>query len=113
MSTLFAKQLSADWFLRKTKRRQKMLERLSRTQPIIIGEWSGVMSWETMRHVPKQQRDELFARYVALQQEVYGVTAGWFYWSYKTEQPGQWSFRSQVERGLIDPTRVLCIERKQ
>lgn len=30
------------------------------------------------------------------------MTAGWFYWSYKTEQPGQWSFRSQVEAGLID-----------
>ena len=113
MSTLFAKQLSADWFLRKTKRRQKMLERLSRTQPIIIGERSGVMSWETMRHVPKQQRDELFARYVALQQEVYGVTAGWFYWSYKTESPGQWNFRSQVERGLINLTRVSRIEPKQ
>jgi glucan 1,3-beta-glucosidase len=108
MSTLFAKQLPVDWFLRKTKRRQKMLERLSRTQPIIIGEWSGVMSWETMRHVPKQQRDELFARYVALQQEVYGVTAGWFYWSYKTESPGQWNFRSQVEAGINQPDSCVA-----
>lgn len=81
-----------------------MLKRLSLTQPIIIGEWSGVISGETMRHVPKEQHDELFARYVALQQDVYRTTAGWFYWSYKAEKPGQWNFRSQVEDGLINVT---------
>ena len=104
MATPFAKWLSVDWFLRKTMRRERMLKRLSRTQPIIIGEWSGVISGETMRHVPKEQHDELFERYVALQQDVYRTTAGWFYWSYKAEKPGQWNFRSQVEDGLINVT---------
>lgn len=101
MATPFAKQLSLKWFLKKTRRRQKMLARLSRTQPIIIGEWSGVISHQTMRRVPKEQHDALFRQYVALQQEVYGVTQGWFYWNYKTEGAGQWNFRSEVEAGLI------------
>lgn len=102
MATLFSQYLSVDWFLRKTKRRQRLLQRLSHTQPIIIGEWSGIMRHQTMRRIPEKQHAELFAKYVALQLDVYGVTAGWFYWNYKTEKPGQWDFRSQVEAGLID-----------
>ena len=104
MATIPARYLSVDWFLNKTTRRQRMLKRLSRDQPIIIGEWSGVMHHRTMRGVPRHKREELFSEYVKLQQEAYRDCAGWFYWSYKTEQPGQWNFRSQVEAGLIDPT---------
>lgn len=102
MSTLFANWLSIDWFIKKTKRRQKLLSRLSRKQPVIIGEWSGVISHQTMRRVPKDKHDRLFYEYVRLQQDVYSVTAGWFYWNYKTEGPGQWNFRSQIEAGLIE-----------
>ena len=102
MSTLFANWLSIDWFIKKTKRRQKLLSRLSRKQPVIIGEWSGVISHQTMRRVPKDKHDRLFYEYVRLQQDVYSVTAGWFYWNYKTEGPGRWNFRSQIEAGLIE-----------
>lgn len=102
MATPFARSRSVEWFFRKTKRRQQLLELLSQKQPVIIGEWSGVISHETLRHIPKDQHDALFAAYVALQQEVYSVTRGWFYWSYKTEGPDQWNFRAQVEAGRID-----------
>ena len=105
MATPLAHWFSIDWFMRKTKRRQKLLRRLSKSQPIIIGEWSGVMKHETMRNVPDEKQPQLFADYVALQQEVFHETAGWFYWNYKTEHPGQWNFRSEVESGLIDPRR--------
>ncbi len=101
MATPFARTLPLKWFLAKTKRRQKMLTRISRKQPVIVGEWSGVISHETMRKIPKNQHKKIFSDYVKLQQQVYGVTAGWFYWNYKTEGPDQWNFRSQVEAGHI------------
>ena len=102
MATPLANLMPIKWFLDKTKRRQKMLARLSRQQPIIIGEWSGVISHKTMRKIPKNQHKKLFVDYVKLQQQAFRKTAGWFYWSYKTEKPGQWSFRSQVEAGNIN-----------
>ena len=102
MATPGSTHRSVEWFFSKLKRRQRLFERLSAEQPIVIGEWSGVMSHKTMRQVPKVQRQQLFEQYVRLQQEVYGVTAGWFYWNYKTEGTGQWNFRSQVEAGLIE-----------
>ena len=102
MATPLAQLLSVEWFFAKLRRRKKLFELLSRTQPLIIGEWSGVLSHKTMRNVPPQHHDRLFADYVRLQQDVYSVTSGWFYWNYKTEKPGQWNFRSQVEAGLID-----------
>lgn len=102
MATPWAKSRSVEWFFEKTRRRQRLLERLSKRQPIIIGEWSGVISGETMRQIPKERHDELFEQYVALQQEVYSVTHGWFYWSYKTEgKDDQWNFRAQVEAGRM------------
>lgn len=101
MATPFAKSRSIEWFFAKTRRRGKLLKRLGKTQPIIIGEWSGVISGETMRQIPRERHDELFEQYVALQQEVYSATHGWFYWSYKTEGPDQWNFRAQAGAGRI------------
>jgi glucan 1,3-beta-glucosidase len=54
-----------------------------------------------MRSVPPSEHKQLFQRYVASQLEQYEEFAGWFYWSYKTERPGQWHFRSMLEQGLI------------
>ena len=105
MATPLATWFSIDWFFKKLQRRKKMFRRLSKSQPLIIGEWSGVISHRTMRQVPKASYDSLFAKYVRLQQDVYSETAGWFYWSYKTEGSGQWNFRSAVELGLIDIER--------
>jgi glucan 1,3-beta-glucosidase len=101
MTTLLSQFLSIDWFMRKTTRRGRMLKRLSKTQPIIIGEWSGVMRHETMRHVSQDEQEKISREYIRLQMDIFDTAAGWFYWSYKTESPGLWHFRSQVESGAI------------
>ncbi len=102
MTTLLSKYLSLEWFLRKTTRRKKMLARLSQKQPVIVGEWSGIIRHETINKIPPKEQVDIFRSYVRLQMDVYENTAGWFYWNYKTEAPGVWNFRSQVEAGLID-----------
>ena len=101
MTTLFSQWLSLEWFMAKTQRRAQMLRRLSRHQPIIIGEWSGVLRHELSRAIPADQVKSTFRDYTKLQIDVFNNTAGWFYWNYKTEARGQWNFRSQVEDGLI------------
>ena len=99
--TWFARFLSLRWFYNKMLRRKRLFAKLSKTQPIIIGEWSGVLDQAKVNAVSESEQAKLFADYIALQQSVYDETAGWFYWNYKTDAPGIWSFRSQVEVGQI------------
>jgi glucan 1,3-beta-glucosidase len=102
MATIGATYRPLQWYWSKMQRRRRVLQRLSQRHPLIIGEWSGVISGETMRSVPQSEHKELFRRYVQEQLRQYEEHAGWFYWSYKTEKPGQWNFRSMVEAGLIE-----------
>jgi glucan 1,3-beta-glucosidase len=101
MSTIGAVYRSLTWYWGKLRRRHAALVQLHRRHPIIIGEWSGVISGKTMRSVPTPEHEKVFRHYVAEQLKQYEDFTGWFYWSYKTEQPGQWHFRSMVEKGLI------------
>lgn len=102
MTTLFSKYLNVDTFLRKIKNKRTLLARLSKKQPVIIGEWSGAMRHETMRIVPTNAHEDLMKRYIQIQLETYESAAGWFYWNYKTEKPGVWNFRSLVESGIVN-----------
>lgn len=85
--------------LRKARRRRWMIWWLQRKQPVIIGEWSVVISGRKTRRVSKSRQQEFVVRYGAVQQEAHRSSAGAFYWSYKTQEPGIWNFRSLVDRG--------------
>jgi len=102
MTTFMAQRFSFDWYVKKLQRYPKLLDRLSKRQPIIIGEWSGALRQTAYDRIPTKDHQELTLHYIALQLEAFSGAAGWFYWSYKTEQPGVWDFRSQVEAGVID-----------
>lgn len=88
------------WYLRHIK--GSMLRSLSRAQPIAIGEWNGIIGGEKLNNYPKEQHNEIVAEHLRVQLEVYqATTAGWFYWSYKTDDRGVFHFRSLVEDGVI------------
>lgn len=80
---------------------RKLLRRLSKAQPVIVGEWSGTFRQPIFDSFPVNQHSELVKQHVALQLASFEDAAAWFYWSYKTEQPGVWNFRSQVEADII------------
>lgn len=101
MTTLFTKYLSLSWFMEKTIRRGELIKRLAKTQPIMIGEWSGVLRGDVIGKLSEDTQNKLFDTYVQLQQDVYQHSIAWFYWSYKTDGPGVWNFRSKVEDGSI------------
>ena len=93
--------VSLETYFAKLKRRPKLIDRLQRKQPVIIGEWSVVLSGEVLNNRSKKEEDEAFRAHGKLQLDTYKNTAGWFYWTYKTEGRGIWHFRSLVEDGVI------------
>lgn len=101
MTTLGAKYRSIEWFFKKTTRRRQLLECLGRTQPIMIGEWSGVLRGDVLKDVAKNDIPRFESEYMKLQLATYEAVEAWCYWNYKTEHPGLWNFRSLVENGDI------------
>lgn len=82
--------------------KKSMLRRLSRAQPVVIGEWNGIIGGEKLDNYPKSQHNQIVGEHLERQFDTYSVTAGWFYWSYKTEKRGIYHFRSMVEDGVIE-----------
>lgn len=83
------------------KWRRGMLARLSRDQPVIVGEWSGVIGWEALGHFAQSRHEPLQQQHLRDQLAVFSEVAGWFYWNYKTEARGIFHFRSMVEDGHV------------
>lgn len=88
-------------YYRVLKHRTKLLKRLKSTQPVLIGEWSIVLSTLTLRHYPKDIHEAMMDEHGRHQLVTYEEADGWFYWSYKTTGRGTWNFRSLVEDGRL------------
>lgn len=82
-----------------------LINRLKRWQGIIIGEWNGIIAGEILNRYPKAQHDAIIKEHIERQIKSYKNVDAWFYWSYKTDAPGVWHFRSQVESGMISLDR--------
>lgn len=83
-------------------RRPQLIARLEHRQPVIIGEWSVVLSGKILNGASPEEEKTLFKQHAKLQMNAYEHALGWFYWTYKTEGRGIWHFRSQVEDGVIE-----------
>jgi len=94
------------WKLRSSTPYLKLVNRL---QPLVIGEWSGVLAGSTLKGLEQSQRRQLQTRHLNDQLKLYDSLEAWFYWSYKTEGGGFWSFRHLVERGVIKLDTNLLI----
>ncbi|MGO2110970.1 MAG: glycoside hydrolase family 5 protein [Pseudoclavibacter sp.] len=80
----------------------RLLRAAGRAQPVVVGEWSGVLRGDRLARVPETRRAALTSRYLALQLAVYERhAAGWLYWTYKTESRDTWNFRALVEDGVL------------
>lgn len=78
-----------------------MIWYVSRKQPVIIGEWSGVLPQPIFNRHDSSQHPHLLRENISRQQQVYDRSFGHCYWNYKTENPGMWNFRSLVEKGSM------------
>lgn len=82
----------------------ELITGLQQTVPVIVGEWSAALDNRTYRGMADMERDKAVQAYAAAQLEVFEQATGWFYWSYKTESGGAWSFRDSVSRGWLPPS---------
>lgn len=91
-----------DWYFSKLRLTKYYYRIIRRTQPLIIGEWSGVIDYTVAKDMSDSDRKQAERRHIAEQLKLYDKeTDGWFYWSYKTEKADLWNFRSLVEKGII------------
>jgi glucan 1,3-beta-glucosidase len=63
----------------------RVLRRMKRHHGLIIGEWSAAL--------PQAQPQSAYQAYAQAQLEAYKQADAHFYWSYKTEYGGPWSYR--------------------
>ena len=98
----WAKYVSLERYYRYLTWQRGFLRRLSRKQPVIIGEWSGTVRQPFFNALPVEKHGDLIREHTHHQIESFHYTAGWFYWNYKTEKTGVWDFRSQVDAGIIE-----------
>lgn len=97
------KQLDLHGHIQKTLHNvPQVLARLRRHNPIMIGEWSlaGLES-----DIEPMQLDAARRDYGSAQLLTYGQSSAWFYWTYRTEEGGVWSYRDCVARGWL-PTAI-------
>lgn len=85
------------------------IERLKSGPWLIVGEWSLALPWGEMKEKVKTplDRDATRIAYAGAQLLAFEGTHGWFYWSYKTENGGEWSFRDCVKRGWMPSSLAL------
>jgi glucan 1,3-beta-glucosidase len=92
---------SIERYFKGMPKRTHLLDRLRQKQPVIIGEWGIVLAGKKLAGRTVDEKAKLLKRHGQLQLEVYGHSAGWFYWTYKTEGRGMWHFRSLIEDKII------------
>lgn len=62
-------------------------------QPVIVGEWSGMLPGKT---TPTKT-----SKYIQAQRDAFSVAEAHFYWNYKTESNGRWNYRDTLTKELI------------
>ncbi len=72
-------------------------------QPVIVGEWSSVLPQPMFNRVPQQDHLKMVEATIERQRKIYQKALGTFYWNYKAEGRGMYSYRSLIEDGVITP----------
>jgi glucan 1,3-beta-glucosidase len=96
------KALDIAGHLHKTLRQvPRELSRMRRRHNIIVGEWSLALDGQSLRGLGEDQVAIAQRAYGAAQLLAYHQASAWFYWNYKTESGGVWSYRDCIEQGLL------------
>lgn len=88
-------------YLIRIMKRPRLVRKLQRTQPVIVGEWSIVLTEKMLAGRRAYDARAAFKAHGMVQLDAYERALGWFYWTYKTEERGIWHFRSLIEDGQI------------
>ncbi|MFZ1361130.1 MAG: cellulase family glycosylhydrolase [Candidatus Saccharimonadales bacterium] len=81
--------------------RKWMLRLFGIWQPVIVGEWSGVLPQRFFDECSHDRHRELLRENLSMQQVAYARALQSYYWTYKAEGEGMWHFRSLVEKAAL------------
>ena len=81
--------------------RKKQLDAMQKQLPCIVGEWSCALPPQSVAGRTGFALDAAMRAYSGAQLINFDATRGWFFWTYKTEEGGAWSFRDCVQRGWM------------
>ena len=96
------KKLSLEGHIEKANHEwRKLIERVGKTWPVMIGEWSLALDEPTLKGLSDDVKAAAMRAYGSVQLEVFEQAASWFYWTYRTEGGGAWSYRHCVEHGWL------------
>jgi glucan 1,3-beta-glucosidase len=73
------------------------LRRIAYKHSLIIGEWSLAMRSDKLNPLSDTERGQVARAYAKAQKKAMQPAAAWFYWTYKMERGGLWSYRDQVD----------------
>lgn len=101
-------RLSLRLYKRRLGRRRRMIKRLARTQPIMVGEWSAVIGHELLQSEQisaTDYRTKFLPWHVQAQRKLFKDVTVTCYWTYKIESTDDiwrpWNFRTMVEQGVL------------
>lgn len=82
-----------------------LINNIQKRTPIICGEWSLGMYPECTFHLSDEGKFKALKKYGETQLDIFNKTAGWFFWTYKTESLGDyiynWSLQSGISAGTL------------
>lgn len=78
------------------------IRKMQKYHPTIVGEWSLALDDLSLNGLSTKQKNDAYTAYGASQSLAYAQASAWFYWSYRTEMGGVWSFRDCVANGWIN-----------
>lgn len=78
-----------------------LIDHMQLKTPVIVGEWSLALAADTYNGMDQAAIDTALRQYGAAQLSAFRAAQGWFYWSYKTENSPEWSYRAAIEHGWL------------
>lgn len=97
------KEMSAERHLLETvSMLPRVIRAMRRHHRIIVGEWSAALDDRSFKGKSLEERQGIYRAYTLAQMRVYDQTDAWFYWSYKIEGGGPWSFRDAYDKGWFE-----------
>lgn len=84
-----------------TVERTAQLDKMQKHHSCMVGEWSLGLPPKSLAGLNSFARDAALRAFGAAQLVSYERTRGWYFWTYRTEEGGGWSFRDCVRRGWL------------
>lgn len=93
--TLHHKRMGLPAHIAFTKRQVAwQLVRMRWHHRIIVGEWSAALDTQSLTGFASHDLSQAYRTYFDIQDKIYAKTDGSFYWTYKTEADGPWSYQA-------------------